>query len=127
MQQQAFGQDRTNIDSSNAALQQMYDNYFRAQSANNQLQDSRFNQDAARYGMQTDARNSALQEMYQLRNQPINEISALLSGAVSAAGATTALPFAPSDADALLRVSDGVERRLGSNETMEAVVAANPR
>ena len=31
--------------------------------------------------MQTDARNSALQEMYQLRNQPINEISALLSGA----------------------------------------------
>lgn len=49
-----------------------------------------------------------------------DEEAALLSGAVSAAGATTALPFAPSDADTLHRVSDGVEQRLGSDEMMEA-------
>lgn len=47
-----------------------------------------------------------------------DEEAALLFGAVSAAGATTALPFAPSDADTLHRVSEEVERRLGTNEML---------
>jgi predicted ATPase/DNA-binding SARP family transcriptional activator len=46
--------------------------------------------------------------------------AALLFGAVSAAGATTALPFAPYDADTLDQVSNGVERRLGSDEMVKA-------
>lgn len=49
-----------------------------------------------------------------------DEDAALLFGAVSAAGATTALPFAPSDADTLHRVSNGLERRLGRDEMVEA-------
>lgn len=52
-----------------------------------------------------------------------DEDAALLFGAVSGAGASTALPFAPSDADRLHRVSEGVERRLGS----DAMVAAQRR
>lgn len=48
------------------------------------------------------------------------EEAALLLGAVSAAGATTALPFAPSDADTLQRISDRAERRLGSEQMVEA-------
>lgn len=79
-QSQAFGQHRSNIDASNAALQQMYQNYLGATQANNQLQDRRFNQDATRYGMGMDARKSAMQEEFALRNQPINEITALMSG-----------------------------------------------
>lgn len=45
-----------------------------------------------------------------------DEDAALLLGAVSAAGATTALPFAPFDAETLKRVSDGLERRLGRGQ-----------
>ena len=79
-QQQGYGQDRTNIDASNQTLQQMYENYMRATSANNQLQDARFNQDAARFGMSSDSRSAAMGELFGFRNQPINEITALLSG-----------------------------------------------
>src|SRR5690606_16082117 len=49
-----------------------------------------------------------------------DEDAAVLFGAVSAAGATGALPFAPSDADTLHRVGAEVERRLGRDRTADA-------
>ncbi len=48
-----------------------------------------------------------------------DEEAAQLFGAVSAAGASSALPFAPPDAETLHQVSEDVERRLGSDEVRE--------
>ncbi len=45
-----------------------------------------------------------------------DEEAALLSGAVEAAGATSALPFAPQDAEELRRLSRGLAARLGPTE-----------
>jgi predicted ATPase/DNA-binding SARP family transcriptional activator len=55
-----------------------------------------------------------------LASAGLDEDAALLFGAVSAAGATTALPFAPADADTLHRVSNGVKQRLGGDEMVDA-------
>ncbi|WP_141339699.1 tail fiber domain-containing protein [Bradyrhizobium sp. USDA 3458] len=55
--------------------------------ANRQANDARMQavlnsgqEESRLYGMASDARNRAMQEQLQLRNQPINEISALMSG-----------------------------------------------
>lgn len=88
-QQQAFGQDRTNIDSYNAAQSQIVGQRFAnreyenaAQQAN--LQSANANA-AAQYGMGMDAYNAQnaaraaqMQEDFAYRNQPLNEVSALL-------------------------------------------------
>ncbi|WP_037386514.1 tail fiber domain-containing protein [Sinorhizobium americanum] len=80
-QAQAYGQALQNADFGNNANQQMYQNGQSATAANNALQDQNFNAQQAQITAQNTARANYLNEQYAQRNQPINEISALLSGA----------------------------------------------
>ncbi|WP_132077458.1 tail fiber domain-containing protein [Sinorhizobium americanum] len=80
-QAQAYGQALQNADFGNNANQQMYQNGQSATAANNALQDQSFNAQQAQINAQNTARSNYLNEQYASRNQPINEIAALLSGA----------------------------------------------
>lgn len=79
-QNQAFTQASQNAGLANSANQQMYQNANTAVAGNNALQDQSFNAQQAQLAAQNQARSNYLNEQYALRNQPINEISALLSG-----------------------------------------------
>ncbi|WP_420959366.1 tail fiber domain-containing protein [Brucella sp. IR073] len=65
----------------NNALQQMWNNQFQTTQGNNALAGQKYADQQTQFNAQNSQRNQWLQEQYQLRNQPINEISALLSGA----------------------------------------------
>ncbi len=65
----------------NTAKQQMYDNALRGAGFNNSVADQDFNARVLRNTQRDNSRQRALQEAFALRNQPINEISSLLSGA----------------------------------------------
>ncbi len=65
----------------NNANQQMWNNQFQATQGNNVLAGQKYADQQTQFNAQNTARNQYLQEQYQQRNQPINEISALLSGA----------------------------------------------
>lgn len=65
----------------NTAKQQMADNAFRTTEANNSVIDRRINSDLARFNAQNTQRQMATTERFATRNQPLNEIAALLSGA----------------------------------------------
>ena len=79
-QQQAFGQEAARAGFRNEALQQQYQNQVGATQANNGMEQQRFNADLSRLNAMDQARNQALQEQFAVRNQPINEITALMSG-----------------------------------------------
>lgn len=79
-QAQQYAQNANNAGFANTANQQMYQNQSSATAANNALQDQSFNAQQAKMNAQNAARATYLNEQYALRNQPINEISALLSG-----------------------------------------------
>ena len=72
-QQQAFGQNATQAQFGNSVQQQMNDNLYREQMANNQLSQTEFN-------AQNALRAQGMNEQFAARNQPINEITALMSG-----------------------------------------------
>jgi hypothetical protein len=80
-QGQAYQQALASAGFSNDANQQMFQNQNTTTGANNALADQRFNAEQARMNAQNQARSQYLNELYAQRNQPINEISALLSGA----------------------------------------------
>lgn len=98
-QQQKFGQNAAQLEANNAAQdqnfqqalaaagfgneakQQMYQNQNTTTAANNALKDQTFNAQQAQQTAQNNARSQYLNELYAARNQPINEISSLLSGA----------------------------------------------
>ena len=79
-QLQQFGQNAALANFGNQAAQQTFQNQAASVAQNNQATAQEFNQGAARFDAQNSNRASALQEAYALRNQPINEIGALLSG-----------------------------------------------
>ncbi|QAX31315.1 hypothetical protein [Leisingera sp. NJS204] len=79
-QQQRFGQAMARTSFQNDAKQQRYQNRVGATQYNNQNATQEYNADMVRQDAKTATRNNALQEAFALRNQPINEISALLSG-----------------------------------------------
>ncbi|NVD38961.1 tail fiber domain-containing protein [Ensifer sp. HO-A22] len=80
-QQQTFNQALAAAGFSNDAQQQMHQNGQSATAANNALKDQTYNAQQAQLAAQNAARAQYLNEMYAQRNQPINEISSLLSGA----------------------------------------------
>lgn len=98
-QEQTFGQNKAQLEAGNAAqnqkftqglagaefgnnaLQQQYQNQNTATAGNNALADQRFNAQQAKFNLQNQERAQYLNELYAQRNQPVNEISALLSGA----------------------------------------------
>lgn len=79
-QAQAFGQGLTGASFANQAAQQMFGNMMDAQAFNNQTAQQGFANQMGQYDAQNAARATALNEMFALRNQPINEIVALLNG-----------------------------------------------
>ena len=79
-QQQAFGQEAARAGFGNAALQQEHQNQASATQANNSVEQQRFNADLSRMNAMDQARNQTLQEQFELQNQPINQIMALMSG-----------------------------------------------
>lgn len=80
-QAQGYAQALQNADFGNNAKQQMHQNGQSATAANNALKDQSFNAQQAQINAENTARANHLNEQYALRTQPINEISALLSGA----------------------------------------------
>ncbi len=86
-QQQRFQQLLDRATFGNNALQQNFLNQFNVTQGNNQLAQQGFqnetqllNAQMAKLNAENQARQQYLSEQYALRNQPINEISALLSG-----------------------------------------------
>lgn len=90
-QQQGFAQDaqRTGLNQegmlsqagfNNAAQQQMWQNAMGQMEYDNQLRQLGFGNQTQQVQMQNALREQALQEDMALRNQPINEITALMSG-----------------------------------------------
>lgn len=79
-QQQAYNQALSDAGLNNDALQQMYNNQNTATQGNNAIAGQQFADQQTLFNAQNTERNQYLDEQYALRNQPINEISALLSG-----------------------------------------------
>lgn len=80
-QQQRYQQALASGQFGNDALQQMFGNQNTTTAGNNALEDQTFNADQAKIAAQNAARSQALNETFAARNQPLNEISGLLSGA----------------------------------------------
>ena len=80
-QQQQFMQNSAQGEFGNTARQQMFQNQNAVTGQNNALQDQRMNAQLAQFNAANQQRQMALQEAYARRNQPINEITSLLSGA----------------------------------------------
>lgn len=64
----------------NNANQQMYQNESGATAANNATSQQSFQDLLTKFGLQNNQHTQALQEAYAARNQPLNEISALMGG-----------------------------------------------
>lgn len=80
-QAQQYSQNLQDANFTNAAKQQMYGNQNAAISGNNALQDQSFNARLTRGNAIDQARANYLNEQYANRNQNINEITSLMSGA----------------------------------------------
>lgn len=80
-QQQQYAQNANDAQFSNAARQQQYTNKQSAISGNNALQDQTFNARLTRDNAMDQARAQYLNEQYAQRNQSLNEITGLMSGA----------------------------------------------
>lgn len=79
-QAQAYGQLLSSGQFANAATQQGNENAYRSTAGNNSLQDQMFNAQLAKLNAADQDRQQWIQEKFAVRNQPLNEISALLSG-----------------------------------------------
>lgn len=80
-QGQAFQQGMAQAAFGNDTQQAMHQNEVQAIGMNNNSALQSFNADMAKASAQTDARNAALSEQFAVRNQPLNELSAMMSGA----------------------------------------------
>ena len=79
-QQQRFGQNLAGAEMYNTAHQQDYANRQGAANIQNELAQRGYENEITGASFTNTARERALQEMLALRNQPINEISALMAG-----------------------------------------------
>lgn len=78
--QQAADNDLARNQYTNSLLQLQGDNALTAAQFANQAGQQQQNADAAIFDAQNQARNQALQQSFAVRNQPLNELSAILSG-----------------------------------------------
>ncbi len=79
-QAQAFAQGSQEAGFFNAAEQGNFDNWMRSNAANNELQDKIRAATVGDFQAMNDLRSRYMTEQFAARNQPINEISALMSG-----------------------------------------------
>lgn len=80
-QQQQYGQNANDASFANTGKQQMYQNTNTATSGNNALADQSFNADLTKKNAMDADRTQYLNEEYAKRNQSLNEITSLMSGA----------------------------------------------
>ncbi|MBB4347944.1 tail fiber domain-containing protein [Aliirhizobium cellulosilyticum] len=80
-QAQQYSQNANNASFANSANQQMFSNQNQATAGNNALKDQSFNSQQAIINAQNAARANYLNENYAQRNQNINEVLGLASGA----------------------------------------------
>lgn len=79
-QNQQFNQNMQKTLFGNQVAQQGFDNRLRGIASDNQTEVTQQNADLAKFNALNTARNQALNEAFAVRNQPINEITSLLSG-----------------------------------------------
>lgn len=79
-QGRAFQQETARAGFGNSAEQQMFQNRASGISMDNQAAVQEANSDIAQFNAKNASRTQALQELFAVRNQPLNEISAILSG-----------------------------------------------
>jgi hypothetical protein len=79
-QQQQYNQNLGDATFGNTAAQQGFENANTTTTNNNQVASAQNSAQLAQFNAEQSARQQALQEQFASRNQPINEISALLSG-----------------------------------------------
>ncbi|MBO6507983.1 MAG: tail fiber domain-containing protein [Roseibium sp.] len=79
-QAQRFQQEAARAGFSNDATQQMFQNRVQGITMGNQASVQETNADIARFNAANTSRDRALQERFAVRNQPLNEITALMSG-----------------------------------------------
>ncbi|QRY69171.1 tail fiber domain-containing protein [Ensifer sp. PDNC004] len=105
----------------NDAKQQTFQNANTTTAANNALSDQRFNAQQAQMTAQNNARSQYLNELYAQRNQPINEISSLLSGAqVTGPNFVNAQGVQVPTVDYAGLVNQDYQNRLGAYQTKQA-------
>lgn len=80
-QQQAYSQAFQNTGLANSNAQQQFQNQNTTTAANNALQDQTFNAQQAKINAQNAERANYLNEQYALRNQNVNEVLGIASGA----------------------------------------------
>lgn len=80
-QQQAYSQAFQNVGLANSNAQQQFQNQNTTTAANNALQDQTFNAQQAKINAQNAERANYLNEQYALRNQNVNEVLGIASGA----------------------------------------------
>ena len=114
-QQQQFGQNLTTAGFGNDARQQMYQNDLTRTQGNNALQDQAFNTQLAQFNAANQQRTQAMNEAFAARNQPLNEISALMSGSQLTAPnfVNTNMPTIPT-VDYAGLVNENYNQRLGA-------------
>lgn len=79
-QAQAYQQNMGRAAFGNQARQQMFGNQMASVGTNNAARAQQFSQNQQQAAFQNQARQQALSERYAQRNQPLNEIAALMSG-----------------------------------------------
>ncbi|MEX2741083.1 tail fiber domain-containing protein [Rhizobium mongolense] len=80
-QQQGYNQALSNAGLANSSNQQMFQNQNTTTAGNNALQDQNFNAQQAKINAENAARANYLNEQYALRNQNVNEVLGVASGA----------------------------------------------
>lgn len=90
-----FGLQAASADQLNSALNQEFGNESAAIAQNNNVLNQDFANQQSLFSLENAARNQALQEEFAFRNQPINEVTALLSGSQVQNPQFQNVPFAP--------------------------------
>ena len=113
MQAQRFSRDAANIQMQNAARQQALDNRNSQISGYNQNQQANFANQNSVADSARQRRQQQLEEQFALRNQPINEITALLSGSqVSSPNFNVAQPSQIANTDVAGIINENYNQRM---------------
>jgi hypothetical protein len=92
--QQGFSQGLAETDLANTNAQQNFANYGSITAANNATQAQQFGQGVTNANLQNQSQEAQLQQLFALRNQPLNEYNALMTGAQVSSPSFTGVPSA---------------------------------
>lgn len=114
-QQQQYQQNYANAGFGNSAQQQMFSNKNTVTGQNNALQDANLNAQLAQFNAQNQQRSNAMNEAFATRNQGLNEVIGLATGAQvqSPSFVNTNMPSIPTTDYAGI-VNQGYQNELGA-------------